>query len=99
VQSHHSISSFRRVKGEAEASKWKVVIKDAGRISSVFQGIALVEGLAHTFLHEMLADAERNPAGIVIGFGEEGAEALFFSEALQVGDAVYGSGRFVSTPV
>ncbi len=71
----------------------------AGRIVSVFQGVAFVEGLTNSFLHEMLTDTEGNPVGFVIGFGQEGAEVLLFSEALQVGDVVYGSGRVFFIPV
>ena len=73
--------------------------KEVGRIVSFFSGVAKVEGIPHTFLGEVLLNKNEEEIGIVIGFAQNLAEVLFFSEDIDLDSIVFRSGRIFSVHV
>ena len=67
--------------------------KEIGHIVSFFSGVALIQGLPHVFLNEVLLDEKETSVGIVIGFDEDFVEALFFDEKFNLENPVFQIGR------
>lgn len=74
-------------------------IKEAGRIISFFSGVTKIQGLSGVFLHEMLLDENNTQVGIVISFGKDIVEALFFDEEFDLNKPVFRSFKSFSIPV
>jgi len=73
--------------------------KEIGYISSFFSGVAKIQGLPHVFLHEVLVDEIDTPTAIVVGFGMDFVEALFFDEKFDTEKPVFGSSQTFSIPI
>ncbi len=73
--------------------------REIGHIASFFSGVAKIQGLPHVFLHELLLDGAGEPAAIVIGFGGDFVEALFFDEKFNLEKPVFRGFRPFSIPV
>jgi F-type H+-transporting ATPase subunit alpha len=74
-------------------------IREVGKITSLFSGVAKIQGLEGILVHELLIDDFGNPAAIVIGFTKDSVEALFFDENFDFTRPVFPSGRTFSIPV
>jgi len=73
---------------------------ERGRIESIADGIALVTGLPHARLHELL-ELPGNRFGFVVylGRGHLGCVLLDDADGIEAGQAVLGTGDVVRTPV
>ena len=74
-------------------------IREIGRVERFFSGIALLRGLPHVALHEVLVTEDGAPCAVVVGFGERFVEALFFDEGFDPMTPVYRGHRPISVPV
>lgn len=77
----------------------KLNIREVGKITSLFSGVAKIQGLEGVLVHELLIDDFGNPAAIVIGFTKDSVEALFFDENFDFTRPVFPSGRTFAIPV
>ena len=68
-----------------------VARRQIGHIYSFFSGVALIQGLPNVFLNEVLVDDSGQQAAVVIGFDDDFAEALFFSESFDLSKPVFRS--------
>lgn len=71
-------------------------LKEVGHVRRSFSGVATLEGLPSVFLHEALLDERGEPAGIVMGFSDEGVQTLLFDETVPPGTPLYRSGKIFS---
>ncbi len=62
-----------------------------GKIVSFYAGVARLQGLSGTFVHEVLHDAVGAPVAVVIGFTGEYVEALFIDEHFPIDEPVFRS--------
>ncbi len=74
-------------------------LSEVGRIERFFGGIALLRGLPHVALHEVLVDEDGEPCAVTVGFNEKFVEALFFDEGFDPTRPVQRGRRPVSVPV
>lgn len=74
-------------------------VREVGRIERFFSGIALLSGLPHVALHEILITDDGRPCAVVVGFGRRFVEALFFDEGFDPMTPVYRGRRQISVPV
>lgn len=72
--------------------------KEYGRIVSFFSGVARIQGLTHTFLHEVLLDDENNQVAIVIGLDKDFVEALFFEDDIDLEKLLFRGHKMFSIP-
>lgn len=67
--------------------------EEKGTIISFFNGVAKLKGLSGVSLHEILLDAQKQPAALVIGFDRDFIEALFFQPPLDLKAPIFRSHR------
>ncbi|HEC32692.1 MAG TPA: F0F1 ATP synthase subunit alpha [Candidatus Kaiserbacteria bacterium] len=65
--------------------------KEIGHVASFFSGVARIQGLPNTFLHEVLIDEADVPIAIVVGFDENLVDALFFDDKFDLERPIFRS--------
>lgn len=91
---------LEEIRQEIAAIKNVVVQKNVGRILSIADGVAIVDGLSEAMYNEMIA-FENNVFGIALNLGEEEVGVVFLGDSsrLKEGDEAYTTGRLLSVPV
>ncbi len=91
---------LEEIKQEIAAIKNVVIQKNVGRVLSIADGVAVVDGLSDVMYNEMV-EFENGTLGIALNLSEDEVGVVFLgdSSGLKEGDEVHTTGRLLSVPV